>query len=64
MSKVNVDATLSKNLGFCSATAIARDANGRFLGASALVLEGSFDVEMVEAMVCREGLAIVEDLLL
>jgi hypothetical protein len=29
-----------------------------------LVLEGSFDVEMVEAMVCREGLAIVEDLLL
>jgi len=38
--KINVDAALSKNDLKASAAAIARDENGRFLGASALVLRG------------------------
>jgi ribonuclease HI len=64
MTKVNVDATLSKNTGSCLAAAIARDGEGRFLGASTLALDGSFDLETVEAMACREALALAADLML
>jgi ribonuclease HI len=64
MAKVNVDAALSENSGICSAAAVARDGEGRFLGASALVLDGSFDPETVEAMARREGLALAADLML
>jgi ribonuclease HI len=64
MTKVNVDATLSKNSGICSVTAIARDGEGHFLGASAFVLDGCFDPETVEAMTCIEGLALAADLML
>jgi hypothetical protein len=64
MAKVNMDAALSKNSGICSAAAVARDGEGRFLGASALVLDGSFGPETVEVMICREGLALAADLML
>jgi uncharacterized protein (UPF0147 family) len=38
--KMNVDAAIPKNLRRASVAAIARDQNGRFLGASGVVLEG------------------------
>jgi hypothetical protein len=64
MTKVNVDVALSKNSGICSVAGIARDGEGRFLGASALVLDGSFNPETMEAMACREGLTLAVDLML
>jgi hypothetical protein len=39
-AKVNVDVVISKNSSNASAAAVARDEDGNFLGASALVLEG------------------------
>ncbi|TVU21984.1 hypothetical protein EJB05_31656, partial [Eragrostis curvula] len=63
-TKINVDASISKNSGICAAAAVARDGEGKFLGASTLVMEGALDVETVEAIACREGLALAADLLL
>ena len=39
--KINVDAALAKSLGSVAAVAVARDFTGRFLEASAVVMEGS-----------------------
>jgi hypothetical protein len=39
-AKINVDAATSKNSTMASVAAVARDEDGKFLGASALVLEG------------------------
>jgi ribonuclease HI len=58
----NVDAAISKNSSKASATAVSRDEEGNFLGASVLVLEGCADPETVEVMACREGLALASDL--
>jgi hypothetical protein len=58
LMKINVDAAMAKNLGIIAAAAVARDANGRFLGASAVVLEGRMEPETVEAIACKEGLAL------
>jgi hypothetical protein len=55
--KINVDATLSKNVFMASAAAIARDEDGRFMGALALVLWGIVDPEMMESITCREGIS-------
>ena len=41
---------------------MARDKNGHFWGASALLLEGYNDTEVVKEMVSREGLASASDL--
>lgn len=60
--KINVDAALSKNDLKATAGAIARDATGRFLGASALVVQGIDDPEIMEVMACREGLALALDI--
>jgi len=62
--KVNVDAAVSKNAGRASAAAVARDANGLFLGASAVVMTGMTDPETIEVLACREGVALAQDLLL
>jgi ribonuclease HI len=59
--KINVDAALSKNDLKASAVAIARDENGRFLGASALVLRGISNPEM-ESIACREGMSLALDI--
>ena len=50
----------------CIATVavIARDEAGTFLGPSAIVMEGVSDPKMVETLACREGLALVSDLML
>jgi len=64
MTKVNVDAAISKNSGRASAAAVARNAEGLFLGASAVVMTGLTDPETMEGLACREGLALAQDLLL
>jgi hypothetical protein len=62
--KINVDAALAKSSGSVIAAAIARDFTGRFLGASTVVMEGSLEPETMEAIACKEGLALASDLLL
>jgi len=63
--KINVDAALSKIfLHIVTVAVIARDEAGTFLGASAIVMEGVSDLETVETLACREGLALVSDLML
>jgi hypothetical protein len=55
VTKVNVDAAISKNMGRASVVAIARDQTGNFLGASSVVLDGITNPESVETIACREG---------
>jgi hypothetical protein len=64
MVKINIDATTSKNSSIGSIAAVARDANGSFLGALSVVMDVVTDPETLEAMACREGLTLGEDLLL
>jgi len=47
-----------------AAAAVARDVVRKFLGASAVVLEGRFEPDMVVAIPCIEGLALASDLVL
>ncbi|TVU32538.1 hypothetical protein EJB05_24269, partial [Eragrostis curvula] len=51
--KINVDAVLSKISSTSAVAAITREGSGRFIGASAIVLEAS---------ACREALALAADL--
>jgi hypothetical protein len=60
--EINVDSALSKNVSMASVAAIARDEDGRFMGASALVLRGIVDLEVMESIACREGMALAADL--
>jgi hypothetical protein len=60
--KINVDAALSKNTRRATVVAIARDGEGTFLDASALVLDGLSEAEVAEALACHEGLALADDL--
>ena len=64
MTKVNVDAALSKNSNLAAVAAVVRGEPGVFLGASSVVLQGINDPEMLEAIACREGMAVAADLLL
>lgn len=64
LAKINTDGAVSKSSDISAAAAIARDEDGTFLGASALVLEGITDPETIEPIACREGLALAADLLL
>ncbi|TVU23518.1 hypothetical protein EJB05_25892, partial [Eragrostis curvula] len=64
MAKINVDAAISKNSGTAAAAAIARNEAGVFLGASVLVVSGMPNVETMEAVASREGLALAADLVL
>jgi ribonuclease HI len=60
--KINVDAAVSKNTGRGAVAAIARDHEGMFMGASAPVFPGNTDAETLEALACREGLALAQDI--
>ena len=64
LTKINVDAATSKNSSLAAVAAVARDSPGLFLGASAVTFSGILDPETLEAMACREGLALASDLLL
>jgi hypothetical protein len=62
--KINVDVALAKSSGSVVAAAVARDFTGCFVGASTVVMEGSLEPETMEAIACKEGLALASDLLL
>ena len=62
--KINVDAATSENSSMVAVAAVARDAGGLFLGASALVLKGITEAEIAESLACREGLALARGLLI
>jgi len=55
--KINVGAALSKNSRGASAATVARDASGKFMGASSVVMRGIIDPETMEVLALREGLA-------
>jgi phage tail sheath gpL-like len=50
VTKINVDAAISKNTGRAAAAAIARDVAGIFQGASVLIIQGVTDPESMEAL--------------
>jgi hypothetical protein len=52
--KINVDATLGKNLNKGAVAAVARDTNGCFLGASVVIFLGRSEQETLEALAYRE----------
>lgn len=60
--KINVDAgvSVSRNLG--TAAAVCRDRDGGYLGSSVLVIGGLLDAPSLEAIACREALALAQDL--
>lgn len=60
--KINVDAAVAKTAALGSVAAIAQDANGLFQGASAVTVGGIVNPATLEAMACREALALVADL--
>ncbi|KAK1699140.1 hypothetical protein QYE76_015837 [Lolium multiflorum] len=60
--KINVDAAVSKNTGLGAVAAVARNTEGVFCGASAVVLPGKTDAETLEALACREALSLAQDI--
>jgi hypothetical protein len=61
--KINVDAAISKNSSKASASAVARDTSGMFVGASVVVIEGIPDPKIMEAVACRESLALASNII-
>jgi hypothetical protein len=62
MAKINVDAGLPKTRAAGVVAAVARSEARVFLGASAVIFDGVFESETLEAMVVREGLSLAQDL--
>jgi hypothetical protein len=62
LAKINCDAAVSRSGDRGVATAICID--GLYLGASAIVIVGIYDPPSLEALACREALALAEDLAL
>jgi hypothetical protein len=60
--KVNVDAAVARRKDHGVIVAIARSANGEYLGASAVLLQGISDPEVLEVMAVREGTNLALDL--
>ena len=61
-AKINTDATTAKQGAGGAVAAVRRDAKGVFLGASTLTIDGISDPTVLEAMACREALALAQDL--
>lgn len=61
-AKTNVDGGLSRAGDRGAASAVCRDENGYFLGASAIVIEGLTDPASLEALACGEALSLAFDL--
>lgn len=62
--KINVDAALAKNSTKVTMAVVARNEAGNYMGSSALVMEGIFELEMVEVKASREGMALASDLVI
>lgn len=50
LDKINVDATISKNSNTAAVAAVARSADGTFVGVSAMVMKGVMDTEMSKTL--------------
>jgi ribonuclease HI len=61
-SKINVDGAFSRDGATAAAAAFCRDDNGQYVGASAIVVANIADPATVEALACREWLALAADL--
>lgn len=61
-AKIHVDAGVSNTNRRGSAAVVCRDQFGHYLGNSSLVVLGLRDAASMEAIACREGLSLVEDL--
>jgi hypothetical protein len=60
--KINVDAATSKTGGGGVVPAVCRCGNGDFMGASALTISDIGSAATLEALACREALALAQDL--
>ena len=60
--KINVDAAVSRAVGFGAVGTICRDASGIFQGASTVFFKNINDPEVLETLAIREAMAIAEDL--
>jgi hypothetical protein len=60
--KVNVDAAVARRKDHGVIAAVARRANGEYLGASAVLLQGISDPEVLEVLAVREGTNLALDL--
>jgi hypothetical protein len=61
-SKINVDAAVRKNQNCGAVAAVCRGDDGVYLGASAVVVQGISDPTTLEALACREALALAANL--
>jgi hypothetical protein len=60
--KINVDAAVGKNSGCGTVAAVARSDGGAFLGASTRIFPGRTEAETLEALACREEIALAKDI--
>ena len=63
-AKIRVDGAVSRDNLHGSFSAICRDSYGQFLGASAIKIQGVTEPATLEALACREALALASDLAL
>jgi hypothetical protein len=61
-AKLNVDAAMSKQDRGGAVGVVCRSEQGVFLGASSLSVPGIADPTVMEAIACREAMALVKDL--
>ena len=61
-AKINVDAAVRKQGRIGAVAAVCRSEEGVFLGPSAVVTQGNVELAVLEALACREALALVADL--
>ncbi|XP_071676881.1 uncharacterized protein [Lolium perenne] len=62
LCKVNTDGAVAKTANRGAVGVVCRSQEGTYLGASAVVFEGITHPGCLEAMACREGLALLDDL--
>jgi ribonuclease HI len=62
MVKLNADAAVAKTGNGGALAVVCRSEAGEFLGASALTLNVGYSPATLEAMACREALALAQDL--
>jgi ribonuclease HI len=59
--KANVDAAVSRDKSTGSVAVVLRRGDGLYMGSSAVVFKGVFDPPTLEALACREALALATD---
>jgi hypothetical protein len=60
--KINVDTAVSNNLNKGAVAAVARNNNGTYMGASAVIFQGRSDPETLEALAYWEALSLGADI--